>query len=64
MAITLKIKSISKDELIAMAKSDLALAELMAERAYIAQDLKSYGEWMHDIGLAKGQIIILEAAAN
>ena len=63
MAITLKIKSISKDELIAMAKSDLALAELMAQRAYIAQDLKSYGEWMDDIGLAKGQIIILEVAA-
>ena len=63
MAITLKIKNISKGQLIAMANEDLAKAELMAEHAYKAQDLKSYGEWMHDIGLAKGQIIILEAAA-
>lgn len=55
-----KVKSITKDELIAMAKSDLALAEIMAQRAYIAQDLKSYGEWQHDIGLATGQLIILE----
>jgi len=57
---SIKVKSITKDELITMAKSDLALAELMAQRAYIAQDLKSYGEWMHDTGLALGQLLILE----
>lgn len=60
MITAVNVKSVTKDELIALAKADLDLAETMAERAYIVQDLKSFGEWQHDIGLAKGQLIILE----
>lgn len=60
MAITF---GITRGQLIETTKRDLATAEAMAQKAYINGDLQNYGAWMHDIGLALGQLLILETTA-